>query len=531
MTDMTDIELYYDQFNILKDRCRQIVDLLCKCDILFLSSVCVDRTLENIENSKTFFSLLDLSYKICDLAVNLVREESLNYIGPIIFQKTGNRKKLENILDSESKNEWLSLKELFCLFSESGLKNDLKYFLFQVFNNYVIAENIYESVKVKDFGTFEKVVANNNIDFVSLYGSILKRLIAHSKYMRHIGFYKCYDRQEVLENYQLPDHIMVEEDIERFIKNKSKKEKRDFIVREFIMEFGGESLESDDVEDSLILFDYSSSEIEDLYFVKSMMAPGSIYYQENYANRVSELLILLNKSKTGFQIRPSEIVQKYVSLRKSDLLEVIGRKINTYIPLQEKQASNETKSENHQVLSESTPKSNITTSLKEGQNEDENQWWSIPNDFFINFSKYINTTCQHGNTLKEEVWMEEYTDETRKRKKRLDPNASAKLTKVIEWLATKDYIGNTHKEKNKLVLAISGMCPDPNMVFEPISLDTYKAVQYIIVLAQSVCTNLNIASFKKCFVSESKWKWRSVQSNRCMDYRDIIKKIYNSRLE
>lgn len=522
---MTDIELYYDQFNILKDRCRQIVDLLRKCDSIFLSSLCVEHTLENIENSKTFFSLLDLSYKICDLTVNQVREESLNYIGPIIFQKTGNRNKLEKILESESKNEWLSLKEFFSLFSEPNLKGDLKLFLFEVFNNYVIAENIYESVKGKDFGTFEKVVADNNIDFVSLYGNILKRLIAHSKYMSKIGLYKSFDRQKVLENYQLPDHIMVEEDIERFIKDK---EKRDIIKKELALLFG-DSSENDDVEDSLLLFDYKSFEIEDLYFVKSMMTPGSVYYQENYAHRVSELLLLLNKSNTGSQIHPSEIVKKYVSLRKSDLLEVIEHNKNVYIPLQEKQASNETKSENHQVLSESTPKSNITTSLKEVQNGDENQWWSIPNDFFINFSKYINTTCQHGNTLKEGVWMEEYTDETRK-KKRLDPNASAKLTKVIEWLATKDYISNTHKEKNKLVLAISGMCPDPNMEFEPISLDSYEAVKYIIVLAQSVCTKLNIASFKKCFVSESNWKWRSVQSNRCMDYRKIITKIYNSRL-
>ena len=56
---MTDLELYYDQFNILKDRCRQIVDLLRKCDSIFLSSLCVEHTLENIENSKTFFSLLN----------------------------------------------------------------------------------------------------------------------------------------------------------------------------------------------------------------------------------------------------------------------------------------------------------------------------------------------------------------------------------------------------------------------------------------------------------------------------------------
>lgn len=108
-------------------------------------------------------------------------------------------------------------------------------------------------------------------------------------------------------------------------------------------------------------------------------------------------------------------------------------------------------------------------------------------------------------------------------------NAFAKFTNVINWFTyKKNYIPCTQRDVNMFVLAISGYCPDPELQFTRIKLETRAAANAVSVLIQELCTKPDYMTLNNLFDVQEKYKWKSLDKGHVTELRQILKRYYGN---
>ncbi len=148
----------------------------------------------------------------------------------------------------------------------------------------------------------------------------------------------------------------------------------------------------------------------------------------------------------------------------------------------------------------------------EAHNDTEN--FKIPDDFFNEKTdNYDNYTCPAHRKLKDKYIAA----------------GPMKLTRLICWLAyTAKYIEGKTEVMNCFLLAISGRCPDKNLKFRPIKLESNKVANNISVLIQILCEAPLYSTLNQLFNIEN-YNWQSLDVKHNKKMRKKIEEIYKKR--